>query len=341
MNPVPLFPAAVGFCAIALASLCASLSSWAADAPASAGQGSKALPRVAVIFNGSRATHATSLEGFLRGMNELGYANGRNVALEVRWADGRLERLPQIIGGLLEREPQVIVVSGSQAVHAAKAATATTPIVMAAAGDAVGQKLVASVARPGGNITGIAVPSEALMAKVLEQLHELVPNAWRIAVLTNPANPVHPIAWRQAQAVARTRGLTLLRFEASGLGELERALAAIAGERPQALVVSADALFNAFRTRIVRFAAAQKIPAGYFSRDAVDEGGLLSYAPSIAENYLASARYVHRILQGVKPHELPVTQSVDFELHVNIRAAKSLGIKIPQSVISSAEELID
>lgn len=329
-------------CCLALASfLVAPAAMSADDSPARAAQDPTPLPRVAVVFNGNRETHAASFAAFLRGMTEAGYVNGRNVMLDVRWAEGRLERLPQLIGGVLERAPQVIVVSGSQAVHAAKSATATTPIVMAAAGDAVAQKLVASFAHPGGNVTGIAVPSEALMAKILEQLHELVPRASRIAVLTNPSNPVHPVAWKQTEAVAKTRGLSLLRFEASALGELERALSAIAAERPHALVVSADALFNAFRARIVRFSASLKIPTGHFSRDAVNEGGLLSYAPSIAENYFASTRYVQRILQGARPHQLPVAESVDFELFVNTRTAKALGITIPQSVIASAEELID
>lgn len=345
MNRVPHFPATVRTwlraCSIVLASLFATLSAWGAGDIPAAGQGPTPVPRVAIVFNGTPETQRTFFEAFLRGMNEFGYANGRNVVLDVRWAEKRLDRLPEIVDGLLRRDPQVIVVAGSQAVRAAKAATATVPIVMASVGDPVGQGLIASLARPGGNITGIAVPSEVLMAKILEHLHELVPKATRIAVLTNPSNPVHPIAWKQTQAAARTLGVSLLRFEASGLGELERALAAIADQRPHALVVGADALFNSFRARIARFAADKRIPAGFFCRDAVNEGGLMSYAPSTAENHFMSARYVHRILKGAKPHELPVEQPMDFELYVNMRTAKALGITIPQSVIASAEELID
>jgi len=325
-------------CVIALASLFAALSAWGAgDIPAA----TTPIPRVAILFNGTPETHRTFYEAFLRGMNESGYANGRNVVLDVRWAETRLDRLPEIIAGMLRLNPEVIVVAGSQAVRAAKAVTATVPIVMASVGDPVGQGLIASLARPGGNVTGIAVPSEVLMAKILEQLHELVPKASRIGVLTNPSNPVHPIAWKQTEAAAKLLGVSLLRYEASGVGELERALGAIADQRPHAVVVSADALFNSFRRRIVRFAAGKRIPVGFFCREAVNEGGLMSYSPSIAENHFLSASYVHRILKGAKPHELPVEQPMDFELFVNVRTAKALGITIPQSVIASAEELID
>lgn len=342
MNRVRRFTATVRTCSraccIALASLFAALSAWGAgDIPAAT---STPVPRVALVFNGTPETHRAFLEAFLRGMNGLGYT-GRTVALDVCWAESRLDRLPEIISGLLSRKPDVIVVAGSQAVRAAKAATATVPIVMASVGDPVGQGLVASLARPGGNVTGIAIPSEVLMAKILEHLHELVPKASRIAVLTNPSNSVHPIAWKETEAVARTLGVHLLRFEASSLGELESALAAIANQRPHALVVGADALFNGFRARIARFAAGKRIPAGFFSREAVTDGGLMSYSPSIAENYFLSARYVHQILKGAKPRELPVEQPMDFELFVNVRTARALGIAIPQSVIASAEELID
>jgi putative ABC transport system substrate-binding protein len=326
-------------CGIAVASLLAALSAWGGDDIPARQQ--TPPPRVAIVFNGTAETHRTFLEAFLRGMNELGYANGHSVALDVRWAESRLDRLPAILSGVLERRPDVIVVAGSQAVRAARAATSSVPIVMASVGDPVAQGLIASLAHPGGNVTGIAIPSAVLMAKILEHLHELVPSASRIGVLTNPSNPVHAIAWRQTEAIARTRRVSLTRFEASGLRELERALAAIADQRPDALVVSADPLFNSFRRRIARFAAEKRIPAGYFSRDAVTEGGLMSYSPSIAEHHFVSARYVHRILKGARPHELPVEQPMDFELFVNVRTAKTLGITIPQAVIASAEELID
>ena len=345
MNRVPRFPASVRAwyraCCIAVASLFAALSAWGGgDFPA--GQpASTPAPRVAIVFNGTPETHRPLLEAFLRGMNGLGYTNGRSVTLDVRWAESRLERLPEIISVALQRKPDVIVVAGSQAVRAAKDATGSVPIVMASAGDPVAQGLVASLAHPGGNVTGIAIPSDVLMAKILEQLHELVPSASRFGVLTNPSNPVHAIAWKQTEAIARTRRVSLMRFEASGLRELERALASVADQRPDALVVSADPLFNGFRRRIARFAADKRIPAGFFSRDAVAEGALLSYSPSIAEHHFMSAKYVHRILQGAKPHALPVEQPMDFELFINVRTARALGIRIPQAVIASAEELID
>jgi putative ABC transport system substrate-binding protein len=324
------------------ASLLAALAAMGAtDLPTQAEPAFKRVPRVAVIFNGTNEANEPSLDAFLNGLHGLGYTNGHSVALDVRWMDSRLDRLPGAIAGLLHRKPDVLVVAGSQAVRAARAATSTIPIVMAAVGDPVGQRLVQSLSHPGGNVTGIAIPAELLMAKVLEQLHELVPAASRIGVLVNPSNPVHAIAWGQTEALAKNRGVRLLRFEASSVAELERALAAIAAEHPQALVVSADALFAGFRSRIVRFAASNKIPAGYFSRDAVREGGLLACAPSIAENYFASARYVHQILMGAKPHDLPIAQPAQFELFINVRTARSLGITVPEPVVASAEELID
>jgi putative ABC transport system substrate-binding protein len=306
-----------------------------------AGERSGTAPRVAIVFNGAAETHGVFLEAFLRGMNELGYTNGHSVVLDVRWANSQLHRLPEIISGLLERKPDVLVVAGSQAIRAAKDASSSIPIVMASVGDPVAQGLIASLARPGGNVTGIAIPSEVLIAKIVEHLHELVPSAARIGVLTNPTNPVHPIAWTHAERIGKQLRVDLVRFEASGPRELERALAGIAAQRPDALVVSADALFNGFRRRIARFAADKRIPAGYFSRDAVADGGLMSYSPNIAEHYFISAQYVHRILNGAKPHELPVEQPMDFELVVNMRAARALGIAVPQAVIASAEELID
>ena len=301
----------------------------------------KRSPRVAVIFNGTNETHRSSLDAFLRGLHDFGYTNGNSVALDVLWMDSRLDRLPGAVAKLLDRKPDVLVVAGSQAVRAAQTATSRTPVVMAAVGDPVGQGLVRSLSHPGGNITGIAVPVELLMAKVLEQLHDLVPAASRIGVLANPSNPVHAIAWRQTEAVAKARGVRLVRYDASSVAGLERTLAAIALEHPQALVVSGDALFVAFQARIVRFAAREKIPAGYFSRDAVNEGGLLACAPSLAENYFASARYVHQILQGSRPHDLPIAQPAQFELFINVRTARALGVKVPEPIVASAEELID
>jgi len=325
-----------------IASFLAALAAMSATDPPTHDELSlKRVPRVAVIFNGTNETHRPLLQAFAGGMHQLGYTNGREVVLDVRWANAQPHRLPEIISDLLDRKPDVLVVAGSQAAWAARNATKSIPIVMASVADPVSQGLVVSLARPGGNITGIAIPSEGPIAKIVEHLHELVPSASRIAVLINPTNPVHAISWKQAQLIAKERRVQLTRFEASGLGELELALAAMAKERPHALVVSADMLFNSFHRRIARFAADKRIPTGYFSRDAVTGGGLMSYSPSIAEHYFLSARYVHHILNGMKPHELPIEQPMQFELTVNVRTARALGITLPQAVVSSAGELID
>ena len=306
-----------------------------------AGQESGSVPRVAIVFNGTPETHRPFLQAFAHGMNELGYTNGREVVLDVRWANAQPHRLPEIVSDLLDRKPDVLVVAGSQAAWVARNATKSIPIVMASVADPIAQGLVASLARPGGNITGIAIPSEVPIARIVEHLHELVPAASRIAVLINPTNPAHATSWKKAQVIAKKLQVELAPFEASGLGELERALGTMARQRPDALVVSADMLFSSFHRRIARFAADKRIPTGYFSRDAVAGGGLMSYSPSIAEHHFMSARYVHQILSGMKPHELPIAQPMEFELTVNVRTARALGIALPQAVIASAEELID
>lgn len=299
------------------------------------------MVRVAVVLDGSRESHRTSYEAFLEGMAALGYLNGRNLMLEARWLEGRLERLPAVIAELLELPVDVIVVAGSQAVRAARRATLRVPIVMAAAGDPVAQGFIASLPRPGGNVTGIAIASEIMVSRMFEILHEVLPNAKRIAALTNPSNAVHGIALKQAHSEAAMRRLTLLPYEASSLGELERALAAILEQRPEALVVGADALFASFRGRIARFALANRVPSAWFFSEALSEGGLMSFSASMTDNYYRAARYVHRILKGARPQDLPVEQHDGFELTINVRTAKALGIRIPQSVIASADELID
>lgn len=304
-------------------------------------RGAVPLPRVAVVLNGSRESHRPIYEGFLEGMAVHGYIDGHNVALAVRWLEGLLERLPATIGELLALRPEMIVVAGSQAVRAARAATSRVPIVMAVAGDPVVQGFVASLSRPGGNVTGIAIGSEALVIRMFEVLHEVLPRARRIGVLVNPANPLHAIAWRQAQTEAKVIGLALQPYAASGVSELERALEAVARERPEALVVGPDALFTSFRARVARFALAQRIPSAWFFSEAVNEGGLLGLSASTANYYYRSARYVHRILKGARPQDLPVEQPDGFDLTINVRTARALGIRIPQSVIASADALVD
>ena len=324
---------------VTLAMLFRALMAWGEDGATSPQP--QATHRVAIVLNGALTTQRPLLESFVRGMGEHGYINGDGLALDVRWANSQPDRLPRIISGALEQKPDVLVVAGPEAVRAAKAATATVPIVVASVSDSAGERLAASFAHTGGNVTGIAVPAEVLTAKTLKHLHELVPSAQRIAVLTNPANPLHLVAWKETESAARTLGVRLVRFEASGFGDLERALATMSKQRPQALVISADPLFNGFRRRIAKYAASERIPTGFFCREALSDGGLMSYSPSIAENYHRSASFVHRILQGAKPHELPVEQPVDFELVVNVRAARALGITVPQAMVASAEELVD
>lgn len=296
--------------------------------------------RVAIVLNGSPETHQAYYDAFLEGMNRLGYRLGRSLLLEDRWVAGRLDRLGEIIGELLSLQPDVLVVAGSQAVRAAKAATSAVPIVMFA-GDPVAQGVIESLARPGGNLTGLSIPPEALMSRILEKLHQIVPKASRVAVLANPSNPVHPLLWKQTQATARTLGVSVQRFDASNFHQLEIGLAAIAKQRPQALVVGADALFNSFRGYIVKFALANRLPSGHFFREAAAEGALMSYSSSLDEGYYRLANYVDRVLKGAQPREMPVEQLEIFELVINVRTARALGIALSQPVIESTNEFID
>ncbi|MBM3346944.1 MAG: hypothetical protein FJY55_10705 [Betaproteobacteria bacterium] len=210
------------------------------------------VPRVALVLNGSLETHASYYHAFLSGLAALGYSthSKHNIVVDARWAEGRLERLPTIMADVLRGKPDILVMAGSQALHAARAATTRVPIVMATVADPVEQGLIASLENPGGNITGVAVRSVALMSESLQLMVEAVPRAMPVAVLVNPTNPFHARAWQQTQELAARLSVRVLRYDASDLGHLERALGSIARQRPRALVAGADALYNSFRRRI-------------------------------------------------------------------------------------------
>lgn len=305
------------------------------------GQTAKTLPRVAVLFNGSPETDKAFVKSFLNTMRELGYVDGRSFVLDVRHAEGRNDRLPEIIAEMLVRKPVAIVVSGSHAVWAAKKATTAVPIVMASVGDPVGQGLVASLARPGGNITGVAILTEAVALKRMELLRELFPKASRFGRLANPSNPFSRLVTKEMEAAAGRLGVELLTFNAASSGELDNALAAIADQRPPALLVGADGLFSTLRKKIVESLARSRIPAIYSTGDAVIDGGLMSYSHTLAETYPKSASYVHRILKGAKPADLPIEQPTRFELIVNLKTARAIGVKIPPSVLLRADRVIE
>jgi len=282
------------------------------------------------------------LEDFRQGLRELGYVEGKNVQLEVRWGEGKLERLPALAEELVRLNVDVIVAVNSPAVLAAKQATRTIPIVMPLSSDPVGDGLVASLARPGGNITGLSVMSRELGVKRLQLLKESFPGLSRpVAVLWNPDYVGMQARFLQAQRAAPAIGMGVSSVEVRNSGELEHAIQAMDRQRPDALLILADPLTTSQRMRIVEFAAAERLPAMYEVSQFVDVGGLMSYGPNTDKIVSRAAIYVDKILKGAKPSELPVEQPATFELVINLKSAKALGITIPPSILLQADRIIE
>ena len=282
------------------------------------------------------------LEDFRQGLRDLGYVEGKNIQLEIRWGEGKLERLPALAAELVRMKVDVIVAMGSPSVWAAKQATQTIPIVMPTSSDPVGDGLVASLARPGGNITGLSMMAPELGTKRLQLLKEVFPKLLRpAAVLWNPDYVGMKARWRQIEGAAPAMGMGVRSVEIRDSRELEQALAALERERPAALVLLADPLTLSQRLRIVEFAAEERLPAIYEVSQFVDAGGLMSYGPNLDDLVRRSATYVDKILKGAKPADLPIEQPAKFELVINLKTAKALGITIPQSVLLQADRVIE
>jgi putative tryptophan/tyrosine transport system substrate-binding protein len=282
------------------------------------------------------------LEDFRQGLRELGYIEGKNVQLEIRWAEGKLERLSTLANELVRLNVDVIVAVNSPSVVAARQATRTIPIVMPLSSDPVGDGLVASLARPGGNITGLSVMSPELGQKRIELLKEAFPHlSHPVAVLWNPDYVGMAARFRQAQVVASAFGMGVRSVEIRDSGELERALETMDRERPDALLILADPLTASQRLRIVEFAAEKRLPAMYEISQFVEVGGLMSYGPNVDQIVRRAAIYVDKILKGAKPADLPIEQPATFELVINLKSAKVLGITIPQSVLLQANRVIE
>ena len=277
----------------------------------------------------------------IQGLRELGYVEGRNMTIEFRSSDGKYERLPDLAAELVRLKVDVIVAPATQNPLAAKQATRTIPIVMASSGDPVQSGLVASLARPGGNITGLTgVVGPELVGKQLELLKEAVPKVSRVAVLWNPASTINPLWLGEAKGAARSLRVQLQLLEARGPDEFERAFAAMTRDRAGALLVLTDGMFLLHRTRIAVLAAKQRLPAMYGFRELVDAGGLMAYGASLRDNFRRAATYVDKILKGAKPADLPVEQPTKFELVINAKTAKALGLTIPPSVLLRTDEVI-
>ncbi|HKZ05669.1 MAG TPA: ABC transporter substrate-binding protein [Methylomirabilota bacterium] len=308
---------------------------------AQAQQADKA-PRIGWLSATSPADRPLLIDAFRQRLRELGWVEGQNIAIDYRYAEDRDDRLPDLAAELVRLKVDVIVSFGTQGVTAAKKATGTIPIVMIAVRDPVGTGLIASLARPGGNLTGVSgYAGLEIVAKQLELLKETVPKLRRVAVLSNPANAYHRLAIREANVAARSLGVQLQLLEARGPNEFDAAFAAMAKERAGGLLVLSDVMFNAHRTRLAELAARSRLPAAYAVRESVEAGGLMSYGPSFLDLHRRSAAYVDKILKGAKPADLPVEQPTQFELVINLKTAKALGLTMPPSLLRQADEVIE
>jgi putative ABC transport system substrate-binding protein len=297
------------------------------------------VPRIGYLGATSPSDRPPLLDAFRQRLRELGWLEGQNVVIDYRYAEDRVDRLPDLAAELVV---DLIVSLGTQGVTAAKNATETIPIVMIAVRDPVGTGLIASLARPGGNVTGVSgYAGLESVAKQLELLKDTVPKIRRVAVLSNPANAYHQLAIREVNVAARSLGVQLQLLEARGPNEFDGAFAAMAKERVGALLVLSDVIFNSHRTRLADLAARSRLPAAYGVRESVEAGGLMSYGPDFHDLYRRSATYVDKILRGATPADLPVEQPTEFELVINLKTAKALGLTIPRSVLGRAVHVIE
>ncbi len=297
------------------------------------------MSRIGFLFYGA-AGPSPELDAFRQGLRDLGYIEGQNITIEYRFANGRVGRLPELAAELARLNLDVIVTPGTPASMAAKKATSTVPIIFAGVADAVGAGLVATFARPGGNITGLTSISAELGGKRLELLKVVAPKAFRVAVLYNPADPSNVLVLKELQESSRALGLTLHPLAVRGPGEFEGAFAAMSRERVHALFGAAGVLTTEHRIPLVSLAAKSRIPAMWGERQFVEAGGLMSYAVNFYDEVRRSATYVNKILKGAKPADLPVEQPTKFELVINLKTAKALGLTIPLSLVSRADEVI-
>jgi putative ABC transport system substrate-binding protein len=302
-----------------------------------------AMPIIGFLNPTSPDANAERLRAFRQGLKDTGYVERENVAIEYRWAENQVDRLPELAAELVRRQVAVIVTTGGPvAVLAAKAATATIPIVFIVAEDPVRFGLVASLARPGGNATGINIFTVELVAKRLELLRELVPGAARIAVLVNPTNAaIAETTVRDAKAFGRALGLQIQLFNVSTIREVDAVFSTFAHERPDALFVAGDPFLNSRRVQLAQLAAFHRLPATHALRDYAEAGGLMSYGPSIADAYRQVGVYTGRILKGAKPADLPVVQSNKFELVISASTARMLGLTVPPTLLATADEVIE
>jgi ABC-type uncharacterized transport system substrate-binding protein len=300
----------------------------------------KKVPRIGYLSGASSENDKPLIAAFRQGLRELGYIEGKDLVIEERYVVGQSDELHGVVAELVNLKIDVLVVYGMVAVKAAKRVTNTIPIVMANAVDPVGAGLVASLARPGGNITGLSDYHFATVTKRLELLKEAVPTASRVGVLFNPANASNPLQVKDLQRVAPSLKVSVTPVEAKTPADVDRAFDALKKDRPSALLLIGDTLLSANQKRIAEFALENRIPAGYTLRQFVEAGGLMSYGTNFADMWRRAASYVDKILKGTKPADLPVEQPTKFELVINLKTAKQIGLTIPPNVLARADKVI-
>jgi putative tryptophan/tyrosine transport system substrate-binding protein len=314
----------------------------AAAWPVAASAQDSAVPLIGFLNSASPGPFARLADAFRRGLREGGYLEGWNVTIEYRWAEGQFARLPELAADLVHRRVSLIVATGGTvSARAAKEATATIPILFIVGPNPIGDGLVTSVSRPGGNATGVALYTSELLPKRLELLEKLLPRAARIAVLVNPSDAAHELETKYAEDAMRVTGRQMVLLEASAERDFEPALVSAVQQRVDALLVSANPFFTQRRVQLVALAARHAMPAGYPWREYADAGGLMSYGPSIAGAYYLIGRYASRILNGEKPADLPVQAPTNYELVINLKTAKTLGLEVPPSLLATADEVIE
>ncbi len=279
-------------------------------------------------------------EGFFQGLRELGYVEGQNFVLEGRYYGDRIERLPALAAELVQLKVDVIVAGGPPAPEAAHRATTTIPIIMAYHPDPVGSGLAASLARPGGNVTGMSVLTPELVGKQLQLLKEVIPGMSRVAVLSNPTVPTNALLLKEAEAAGRSMNVQLQVLDVRAPGDFDGAFSAMMRDRSHALIVLGGSIFFAERTRVVALAAQNRLPSMYLLKQYVEAGGLMAYGASNRESIRRAATYVDRVLKGAKPADLPIEQATKLELIINLKTAKALGLTIPQGLLQRADEVI-
>jgi ABC-type uncharacterized transport system substrate-binding protein len=301
----------------------------------------KVMPVIGFLHGTSPGFFAPYVTAFRQGLSETGYVEGRNVAIEFRWGEGHYDRLPALAADLVARNVDLIFVGGSSGTAAARDATSTIPIVFAGGGDLVAAGLVVGLARPGGNVTGISVFGRELHPKRLQLLSEVVPQVEVIALVVNPTNVTSEGVVRDTQEAAHANGRRLAILQAGTESEIDAALAALVQVHAGALIVASDPFLNSRREQIVALAARHAVPAIYDWREFTEAGGLMSYGPSLTDIFRQAGVYAGRVLAGAKPADMPIQQPTRFELVINLKTAKTLGLTIPPSILGRADEVIE